>query len=283
MVPQIKFWIENIYEKPPSLNKLGQEYYGKMLAEANRLLKEFQPPYTQNRPPEFILYEVVVSVEDVENLKGIIGDNYRFLKKIIEDKKKIGKNFMIPETEGEKLKEIETVLTNIAPNLQDSLEKRFYVPFDEIFSAEERQYANDESFDYDVFLSYSSKDIDTVNQLRSALEEMGFKTWLDENEILPGDDISQKISAGMRKSKFIIVCVSPNFSLENQSPYTSWELSQGKALELAKKERAGHLIPILIGRANVPSQIFEKNYADLSSGIDKDSAEFKKLIKKLQS
>lgn len=48
-------------------------------------------------------------------------------------------------------------------------------------------------FEYDVFLSYSSKDKGIVHDLADCLNQDGLHVWLDKWEIRPGDLIPLRI------------------------------------------------------------------------------------------
>ena len=65
-----------------------------------------------------------------------------------------------------------------------------------------------ESFEYDVFLSYSSKDRDVVHALAERLRDSGLRVWLDRWVIQPGDPISIKIQHGVEKSRVLLMCMS---------------------------------------------------------------------------
>ena len=65
---------------------------------------------------------------------------------------------------------------------------------------------------YDVFISHASEDKAAVARpLTEALRERGLKVWLDEHELTVGDSLSQKIDAGLARSRFGIVVLSPQF------------------------------------------------------------------------
>jgi len=66
-------------------------------------------------------------------------------------------------------------------------------------------------FEYDVFLSYSSKDKKTVHALAERLRGDGVRVWLDVWEIEPGDPISMKIQHGLEKSRTMVMCMSPDY------------------------------------------------------------------------
>ena len=66
-------------------------------------------------------------------------------------------------------------------------------------------------FEYDVFLSYSSKDKKTVHALAKRLKKDGLRVWLDVWGILPGDSIPMKIQHGVEKSRTLLMCMSPDY------------------------------------------------------------------------
>lgn len=67
-----------------------------------------------------------------------------------------------------------------------------------------------EHFQYDVFLSYSSKDKQVVRELAQRLKADGLRVWFDEWEIKPGDTISLKIEQGLEQSRTLVLCMSAN-------------------------------------------------------------------------
>ena len=66
----------------------------------------------------------------------------------------------------------------------------------------------DETFEYDVFISHSSKDNLAVRELAERLKVDGLRIWLDEWEIKPGDPISIKIEHGLERSRVLILVMS---------------------------------------------------------------------------
>jgi hypothetical protein len=65
-------------------------------------------------------------------------------------------------------------------------------------------------FQYDVFLSHSSKDKTMVRPLAERLRVDGLKVWLDEWEIKPGDSIPSKIEEGLESFSVLVLCMSAN-------------------------------------------------------------------------
>ena len=67
-----------------------------------------------------------------------------------------------------------------------------------------------DNFRYDVFLSHSSKDKDTVRPLAERLRADGLRVWFDEWMLKPGDSIPAKIEEGLEQSRILVLCMSAN-------------------------------------------------------------------------
>jgi len=66
----------------------------------------------------------------------------------------------------------------------------------------------EQHFEYDVFLSYSSRDKKTVHALAQRLKQDGMRVWLDAWVIQPGDSIPMKIQHGVEQSRTLLLCMS---------------------------------------------------------------------------
>ena len=67
-----------------------------------------------------------------------------------------------------------------------------------------------EEFEFDAFLSHSSKDKPIVRPLAERLRKDGVRVWLDEWAIKPGDSIPAKIEEGLERSRLLVLCMSKN-------------------------------------------------------------------------
>ena len=67
-----------------------------------------------------------------------------------------------------------------------------------------------DDFNYDVFLSHSSKDNAIVHAVAERLRSDGLRVWLDDWEIRPGDHIPAKIEEGLEHSRVLVLCMSAN-------------------------------------------------------------------------
>jgi len=98
-----------------------------------------------------------------------------------------------------------------------------------------RKARKDEKFNYDVFLSYASKDNQEALKIYEAIEKTGRKAFLSEKQIKPGDDFAEEIRQALQGSKELWLLVSP------ESVKSEWVISEwGAAWVLDKK-----IIPIL--------------------------------------
>jgi TIR domain len=71
------------------------------------------------------------------------------------------------------------------------------------------------AFQYDVFLSHSSKDKGVVRAIAERLRVDGVKVWFDEWVLKPGDSIPTKIEEGLERALALVLCMSANaFSSE---------------------------------------------------------------------
>lgn len=94
---------------------------------------------------------------------------------------------------------------------------------------------------WDIFICHASEDKDSVARpLANHLRELGLKVWLDEHEIHIGDSLRAKIDAGLAKSRFGIVVLSPSFFSKRKR----WPTSELDAL--VAKENVGKkvILPI---------------------------------------
>lgn len=98
------------------------------------------------------------------------------------------------------------------------------------------------TYDFDVFLCHSSRDISTVHQIAERMRIRGIRYWLDAEQITYGDPITQKIEAGLRRSRFLVPCVSLNLS---RSDWARAEYSAIINSELSER-KDGTVIPLTL-------------------------------------
>lgn len=95
----------------------------------------------------------------------------------------------------------------------------------------------------DVFLCHASEDKPAVvRPLAYELQRKGISCWLDEAEILWGQSIIERISEGLRSSRFVIVVLSRAFLSKN---WPKKELSAVLSMEISSGQI--RVLPILVG------------------------------------
>jgi signal recognition particle subunit SEC65 len=101
-----------------------------------------------------------------------------------------------------------------------------------------------------VFISHSYQDSALAKQLARGLSEQGFKPWLAENEVFPGDNWAEAQAAALKDSQAMIGLVTP---LSGAAPQVRQELGYA----LTNKAYRGRVIPLIVGdRQNVPPNAF---------------------------
>jgi hypothetical protein len=132
---------------------------------------------------------------------------------------------------------------------------------------------------YDFFISHAGADKERyIEPLVSALEARGVSCWLDRLEVGWGDNITLKLSEGLRDSRFVLLCLSRNF-LRRPWPETEFGAALGQQnsdgvkrvlpLILNSREEILTYYPILVGLA----------YREFSAGIDSLSEELAGLVR----
>lgn len=95
--------------------------------------------------------------------------------------------------------------------------------------------------EYDVFVSHAWEDKESfADEFVDELRKLGINVWYDTSQIRWGDSMRQRIDDGLKKSKFGIVILSPNYIAEGKY-WTKAELDGLFQLESVKGKT---LLPI---------------------------------------
>lgn len=112
-----------------------------------------------------------------------------------------------------------------------------------------------------VFICHSSTDKPEVRSLCRRLREDGFDPWLDEEELLPGQEWQEEIPRAVRASDVVIVCLSRN-SISKEG-YLQREIRDALYVAEEKPEGTVFIIPVRLQRVEVPRRLSQWQWANL--------------------
>jgi TIR domain len=109
-----------------------------------------------------------------------------------------------------------------------------------------------------VFISYRSTDLALAKKLSAELKECGNDVWLDDEEILAGDSIVERVQAGLTGSKYVVLCLSS----DGPSKWTDLEWMSTLARQLSGIDIK--LLPVFLSGGSLPAILADIAYVDLT-------------------
>jgi hypothetical protein len=114
-----------------------------------------------------------------------------------------------------------------------------------------------------IFISYSQRDKEFVDNLAKNLVAAKHHVWMDRWELALGDSLTQKIEGALTSADAMLVILSKN-SVESQ--WCKRELSAGLIRELEEKKVV--VMPCVIDDCQIPLFLRDKLYADFRKDAD---------------
>lgn len=130
-----------------------------------------------------------------------------------------------------------------------------------------------------VFISYSRDDLEHVRNIydtiTSHFSELNCKVWIDEVELLAGQDWQQKIDGAITTSDVVLVCLSKKMIASRGYVHKEWRL----ALEVQKEmpENKIFVIPVRLDSCDVPAALRRFHWVNWFDDFGK-----KQLLKTLE-
>jgi len=130
------------------------------------------------------------------------------------------------------------------------------------------------AFQYDVFLSHSSRDRQAVQQLAGRLKADGLRVWLDDWIIQPGDSIPLAIEQGLESSRTLVLVMSKNAFASD------WvTLERHTALFRDPSNQRRRFVPIRLDDSEIKDSLRQFAYVDWR---ERDEQQYSRLLKACQ-
>lgn len=128
----------------------------------------------------------------------------------------------------------------------------------------------------DIFISHSSKDKQAATRLATDLNFCAVDVWLDQWELQIGQSLTDRLAKAMDDSRYIAILITENYNK------TVWTKSEYKRA-LSREQREGRtvMLPLIIGKAEIPDFIEDKIYVDLRSDYCSGLARISGMIHEL--
>ncbi|MDB4303391.1 toll/interleukin-1 receptor domain-containing protein [Desulfosarcina sp.] len=147
---------------------------------------------------------------------------------------------------------------------------------------------------FSCFISYSHQDKSFARRLHDQLQARGIRCWLDEHQLLPGDDLHDMIDRGIRLWDKILLCCS-------EAALNSWWVDKELDRAIKKEERLWKergkkvlaLIPLNLdgylfdgwesGKKDMVTNRLAADFTGWETDNDKFEEQFERVVKALQT
>ena len=141
---------------------------------------------------------------------------------------------------------------------------------------------------FDLFLCHNSQDKPSVREFATDLRDLGLLGWIDEEQLLPGDVVQEKLERAIETAGAIAVCIGPAGlgrwqTVEYHTVYERF-ISESEPDDVGgrfRSDRGLRVIPVLLPGAQprqIPAFLKRHLYVDLRPSAKKQRpAELRKL------
>jgi hypothetical protein len=125
-----------------------------------------------------------------------------------------------------------------------------------------------------IFLIHAHSDKKAVRKLYHRIKGDSINVWLDEKELMPGQNWKHEIRQAILKSDIVIVCLSKKFNKQGGYRHEELKIALEKAKSIPEDEI--FLIPARLEKCDLPDPLRQWQCVDL---FEADG--YKKLLKTL--
>ncbi|VVB85162.1 Photosystem I assembly protein Ycf3 [uncultured archaeon] len=123
----------------------------------------------------------------------------------------------------------------------------------------------DTNYKYDIYLSYSRPDVDSVEKVARYLSDIGLKVWFDRWSLVPGVSWQVTLEEALGSSFTIAVFIGT-------SPLSNWQKQEWKtSLIKQKSDSLRRIMTVLLPGStskSVPSHLRKLTHIDLRKGLE---------------
>ena len=101
-----------------------------------------------------------------------------------------------------------------------------------------------------IFLAHASEDKPQVRQLYQRLREAGYRPWMDEEDLIPGQNWQDEITRAIKRSDIFIACFSSRSVIKQGDVQREFRLALNKLAEMPAGEI--YLIPLKLDNCEIP-------------------------------
>jgi hypothetical protein len=125
-----------------------------------------------------------------------------------------------------------------------------------------------------IFLVYAHQNKNAVRKLYHRITKEGKRVWLDEKELMPGQNWKYEIRQAILRSDIVVVCLSEQFNKQGGFRHEELKIALEKAKSFPEDEV--FLIPARLEKCALPEPLRPWQCVDLF-----ESDGYKKLLKTL--
>jgi uncharacterized protein len=113
---------------------------------------------------------------------------------------------------------------------------------------------------FQVFISYARQDFQAASQLADWLRRAGYKTWVDRENLLPGQQWVPAITRALHESAVVVVCLSTHSVSKRGFVQREIKIALDRANE--KLEDDLYILPVRLDECPVPDEVGRFQWVD---------------------